>query len=450
MLEQIASAPLTFWFAAIVFVLLTVEGLHSWNLPWAKPALAIYATVAVWYLGDYVLANEQDYHGFDPEVVQIGFVQVAAFLLILRALVNLLVPYFCRGLKQTSEVSIIPQRVVSKLLLALTALWLLLFLTAVFINGGEWLPLLWPPIQRIKLGMFVHPGVGSGIAFLFATAGYIHLLACGLFGTLFVLGHGRNRLLALCMVLLAWPYFWFNTVRNAMLATLLPGVAAYWIFHRHSHAIKVLVCLLMFSGVEIWFRQVNAFRGSGSADVQVFVEGLGTRNATTAKHYGLDMMKELCWINTFTQRGKFTPSWGQRYLAEALNFVPRSFWPGKPTIGLDYAKARGFADNRNAMGVAATIATGMIGQGIVNFGPYLGVAAAALLMAVWAAFLARCWCQRDQLPRLLLFLIGLGLTFNLGRDITLLVLFPFVFAYIGVRSLEYFKVDMHVRGVSSR
>jgi hypothetical protein len=35
-----------------------------------------------------------------------------------------------------------------------------------------------------------------------------------------------------------------------------------------------------------------------------------------------------------------------------------------------------------------------------------------------------------------LFLLGLGLTFNMGRDITLLVLFPFVFGYIGIRIAE--------------
>ena len=36
----------------------------------------------------------------------------------------------------------------------------------------------------------------------------------------------------------------------------------------------------------------------------------------------------------------------------------------------------------------------------------------------------------------MLFMLGAGLTFNLGRDITLLVLWPVVFAYCFVRLIE--------------
>jgi hypothetical protein len=33
----------------------------------------------------------------------------------------------------------------------------------------------------------------------------------------------------------------------------------------------------------------------------------------------------------------------------------------------------------------------------------------------------------------------MGLTFNTGRDFTLLVLFPFLFGYIGVRLIEWYQ-----------
>ena len=36
----------------------------------------------------------------------------------------------------------------------------------------------------------------------------------------------------------------------------------------------------------------------------------------------------------------------------------------------------------------------------------------------------------------MLFMLGVGLTFNLGRDITLLVLWPVIFAYCFVRLTE--------------
>jgi hypothetical protein len=45
----------------------------------------------------------------------------------------------------------------------------------------------------------------------------------------------------------------------------------------------------------------------------------------------------------------------------------------------------------------------MIGQGVVNFGPFFGVLAAALLMAFWLAILARQDLKGDKTGRLLLY-----------------------------------------------
>jgi hypothetical protein len=222
------------------------------------------------------------------------------------------------------------------------------------------------------------------------------------------------------------------------LATILPGVACFWIFSQANLSKKIIISLLLFCGVELWFRQIMAYRGAGTNDMQVIT---GTLASSGNSHLGLDMMKELCWLNTFLQNGRYHANMGRGYLSEVANFVPRTFWPGKPTIGLEYAKARGFINSRSLMGVTATIATGMIGQGLENFGPYFGVVAPAFLMAVWVAILARCWCQREQLPRMLLFLVGMGLTFNLGRDVTLLVLFPFVFGYLGILCVDFLDAD---------
>ena len=67
--------------------------------------------------------------------------------------------------------------------------------------------------------------------------------------------------------------------------------------------------------------------------------------------------------------------------------------PGKPMIGIDYAAARGQASQNGAdsddAGVNTTVSTGLIGQGVVNFGRVGGPAFAALLMAFWASLLAR-------------------------------------------------------------
>jgi hypothetical protein len=69
----------------------------------------------------------------------------------------------------------------------------------------------------------------------------------------------------------------------------------------------------------------------------------------------------------------------------------------------------------------------MIGQGVVNFGRFLGPAAAALIMSFWVAALARLDLNVEKIGRILLYAFGSILTFNLGRDITLITLYPFVF-----------------------
>jgi hypothetical protein len=126
-----------------------------------------------------------------------------------------------------------------------------------------------------------------------------------------------------------------------------------------------------------------------------------------------------------------------------VNPIPRIIWPGKPLIGIDYAVARGFAWDEGGSksgGVAASISTGMIGQGVVNFGRILGPVAAAFLMALWVAVLARQDLMGDSLGYLLLYSIGLVLTFNMGRDITLLIIYPFVFGWL---LLHYFGRNSH-------
>jgi hypothetical protein len=61
-------------------------------------------------------------------------------------------------------------------------------------------------------------------------------------------------------------------------------------------------------------------------------------------------------------------------------------------------------------------------------------------MALWIGLLIRWWGQRQSLLRFMLFMLGAGLTFNLGRDMTLLVLWPVVFVYSFVPLIETLTV----------
>ena len=149
-------------------------------------------------------------------------------------------------------------------------------------------------------------------------------------------------------------------------------------------------------------------------------------------------------MNVYLETGGTSPAYGARYLNELLNFIPRAIWPSKPLIGIDYAKWRGFESlnsEEGEIGVNTTISSGMIGGGVLNFGQIFGPVAAGILLALWTGLLIRWWEQRKSLLRLALFMLGAGLTFNLGRDISLLVLWPVLFAYFFARLTEIWATN---------
>ena len=222
-----------------------------------------------------------------------------------------------------------------------------------------------------------------------------------------------------------------------MLATALPGFLAFVFLRlRGGMPKKVLILSVGFLCINFWFGVVMDSRFGMNFDIGRALSG--TR-ATNYKHEGLNMLEELAWVDEFIETGTYTPNNGQRYLAELVNPVPRALWKNKPTIGLDYALARGQSVVDQKGQVSATISTGMIGQGVVNFGRFFGPAAAATLMALWVALLARQDLLGSNPSRLFLYAVGLVLTFNLGRDITLLTLYPFFLGYLVLAGFQFLK-----------
>jgi hypothetical protein len=450
MIEQLSHAPYSFWLHGFVLVFLIVEGLRKWSAPWSKPALVVYGTVIFWYTGDFLLSAPEDYQRFSEEVVGLAFFQVSLFLITFRLLLGSLSRRFCErplrlrkqqtGSFATNLQKEFSPRILRNALILLIVFWLGLFAFGVSLNPSLWKAIIWPPLYHEKIGMYPLAGVGGGLSFIYNALGYIHVLICAMFGVIAVMAKGPVRWVAIGMVCLSWPYFWFDRTRNRMLALLLPGIAAFLLLGRTKTWVKIVVGVVLALGVGTWFTKVAEYRTQ--YDLTTFLESADENNAggTPAPRKvgrdGQDMLKELCWINTFIESGRYRPTMGGRYFAELVNPIPRTLWPGKPMVGIDYAIARGFGGSRGGAGVFASISTGMIGQGCVNFGRFFGVIAAALLFALWAGFLARLWCQSSSPLRLALFLIGLGLTLNTGRDLTLLVLFPFLFGYLGILFYE--------------
>ena len=226
-----------------------------------------------------------------------------------------------------------------------------------------------------------------------------------------------------------------------MLAVLLPGIMALVSLRiKGGIILKMAVLLGCFLALDGWFKFVVEHRAMGenialaTKSLQSSIDANASNGSMKGKkHEGFNMFEELGYINYFIANGTYKVNWGERYFAEIVNPIPRVLWPGKPLIGIDYAIARGMAygeQARNEGGVACSVSTGMIGQGVVNFGRLLGPIAAALLMAIWVAVLARQDLMGHDIGHLLLYAIGLVLTYNMGRDITLLVIYPFVFGWI--------------------
>jgi len=86
---------------------------------------------------------------------------------------------------------------------------------------------------------------------------------------------------------------------------------------------------------------------------------------------------------------------------------------------------------------------------VVNFGRVLGPMCAAMIMSFWVAILARLDLQGNNPARLLLCSLGMILTFNMGRDITLFVLYPFVFGYMLLLVWEWQQKKKMAQNVSA-
>jgi len=429
--------PLTFYLACLVTAGLIWEALHHWREPWTKPAMAVYLTGATWYLGNFLYSGAEHFATMFPrEIINAALLEYVLFCVGYRLLVGWLNTESLSKIPEpTNDVTGFSPEYLERILFVLIQVWAVLFVIGLWQTGWYVLAVVCPPLAGWKANLFPQEALGCGLSFLRATAGYIYSLICSAFGVFLVLCHGRLRWIATGMMALTWPYYLFDRTRHIMLAIVMPAVIAYLLLSKSHPMRKFVVAVCIAVAVNFWFLLVMQFRSN--QEMSAFLDVKGLKQSDT-RHLGLDMLEELCFINYFLETGEYKANYGRRYFAEIATVVPRTIWPGKPKIGWDYAIARGASIGRSEdLGMNATIATGMIGQGVVNFGRFFGVLSSALLMTLWTAALTRLWCQRDQLPRALLFLVGAGLTFNMGRDITLLVVWSFVFGYIGVRVWEW-------------
>ena len=417
--------------------------------PWSIPALAVYATVGIWYYVELFYTPER-FQQFSFEIIEASYIQVILFLITFR----LFLPGITRRcLKNYHAIwrfagAFNPRR----LLIFVGFLWLCLLAYGAYRLNGDILNALFPVASRAGRHMWGRAAAGGAgsSGFIVSSAGYTYTLVTAFLVTLLPLPMGRQRkFLNIVLVCLALPYFVFLGDRNKLLAVVMPGYFSYALFSPDKVWRKILFSAAIFLILNHVLTLIISLRNVGFSDLFsgggiTFTEALSSQ-----KHRGLNMLEELCYINRFYEQGQLTLSYGGRYLAELANVIPRAVWPNKPLIGIEYAVLRGFGGASNDIGVFATVSTGLLGQGFYNFGPIFGPMASGTLMAIWAGWLSRLWMQQYSVLRLCLFLVSLGLTFNLGREISLLVLWPVLFGYGIVRFLENSQKKRIRRGLGS-
>jgi hypothetical protein len=419
--------------------------------------MAVLGTVAVWYFGD---ALYNDYATmvlkFGTDALAVAWWQVVLFIGGFALLLPPVHRWMNRRLSlKSSEVLRFAagreieqpgfQRAIDRFLFSLILAWIPLMILALIRTDFDFAGLFFPWVGH-KAEPWGRDRIGGGFDAILSLSHYVQVFMTASFGIIAgVSRNPRTKLIALFICAITMPFFLLDRTRNTILSTVLPGVLAWVFLGLKGHfVVRFALLAVAFFALEGWLSFVIKSRGEGKNVAAFFAESREgaakaeieesdpTGEDDKTKHDGLNMFEELAWITTFIEAGNYTPNLGRRYFAELVNPIPRALWPNKPLIAIDYAKVRGFGGGTaSSAGVVASVSTGMIGQGVTNYGRFFGPLASALLMALWAALLARQdLCARGEPARLLLYGLGLVLTFNLGRDITLLVLYPFFFGWI--------------------
>ena len=449
-MDQSINFPVSFYIAGAI---LGVGMLYGWTLRQkgiGLPMMVVLATVGAWYFIDVLYNDYAEYQlQLGADILDSAWWQVILFIFSFC----IFSPFMHRWMNKKMlhershilRLSLVGglenayfQSKITAAFRILTAAWVVIMVLALFKTNFDFLGMFAPFLQG-KAQPWGRGRIGGGFDAFLSLAGYLHVMLVAGFGVIVALSKEvRTRAAAGVLFLLSAPWFFLDRTRNVMLAVALPGLLA-WVFLRVKGRLlfRLGILLVFFLIADGWMRFIIQTRSGGNialAFQEVGLGGLAERvSAHKAKHEGLNMFEELGWSNYLILNKQYEPNWGSRYFAELVNPIPRVLWPGKPLIGIDYAIARGQkweGASAKEGGVGATISTGMIGQGVVNFGPFFGVVAAAFLMATWAAILARQDLKGEKTGRLLLYMVGMVLTFNLGRDITLITLYPFLFGFI--------------------
>ena len=138
--------------------------------------------------------------------------------------------------------------------------------------------------------------------------------------------------------------------------------------------------------------------------------------AADADYVGFEMFRELLYIRANVP-GRYDYRYGNTYLVQIVNPIPRFLWPGKPIedAGLELAKMKGMIQDGDAY---LTVSPGLIGEMYWNFG-IPGIA----VLSAFLGYLAKSWDRlrpmaEQSLLAFCFFAAGLAVIFLSGRSVT--------------------------------
>lgn len=442
-MAELNQLPALFWVSLACLGWLAWLGWSNRHRGWGLPVMGVSFTVIAWYHGDVIYNGYETtfVNGFPPSVLNVAWLQVCLFAMSL-GIFACFIPDWVNGRYQGRSSTVFQlvsgrrsleplQPAIDQLALAVAGAWIVPVAIALWRVNWDVLSVVAPYLgdsgSAWGRGQVAVSWFDSFAAFF----GSVNILCAALFGVCAaVLKNGPVRVLMAVLMALSWPGYFFDRTRHVMLVVLLPGLLTYALLRlRGRRVVQLSLLLVGFLAVNFWFKFVIENRTDTTIGTALKTEGWHLRaGLDETKHLGLNMFEELCWIDYLMDTREFAPKPGQLYFANLVNPIPRALWPGKPTIGLDYAVVRGQRGDVHS-GVTATIAVGMVGSGVANFGMLIGPIAAAFLMTLWCTFLAWLDLTGKDFGRLLVYVVGCVSIFNFGRDITFLAAYPTLFGF---------------------
>ena len=280
--------------------------------------------------------------------------------------------------------------------------------------------------------LFARRRIGGSTDFLVSVCGYLYNFICSMFGMMAVASKDRRiRWLMILMMCISWPSFILNGARNQIISVAMPSILSILVLKRWTRSGQVVFLIFCFVLINTVMLTVIRFRNVGLD--QIFLAENSVESISKTKHLGMNMTEELVMINRYQADGQLPVEWGYNYYANAVNFVPRGLWKDKPIAGDRFAELRmGFYGAT----IAGTASNGIVGQGVANFGKWLGPIAPAFIVLYLCRRLCMLLNGGNLFLRSCLVLLSLGTLPNLGRDITLIALWPIIFGTIAVIASE--------------